>query len=487
MKKEDISPLLQRYLSARESGKEAYFDADELVEVLDSFEESDDYKYFEEVMALGLKLHPGNIDLQIRQCRFYLYNEEYDSALALIDTIGEVENLDLDLLRLECYCMLKQYDKIKEYTEQLVENKCDHLENVFEYIAPLLNDMEMEKDACEYIKHGIELFPKNNMLKEELGYSMEAIGDVEASIKIFNDLIDKNPYSYDYWFTLGRLHSFNSEFEKAIEAFDFALTCNDSNVDLMVLKAYCHYMNENYEKALDIYNEVTTNHKSKIESQMFMALSITSLMAECYMKLENYEGAYKMLKNLIESNMPIETTTYIDFMRCCVETDREKEASDTLLKAAELFPDDVRLLSLLAMTYVENGEDELAIQTTEHLFDVLDHDKHIFPEDYESLLQAGKYLYMKGDNDKALKYYLKVLEGCPKTPNIHLHLAMAYLAKGDMKHFGFHLSKTTPKELMEYLNESDINMNDMEQQIFSKNVPPEDLAKEFLKNKDNNN
>ena len=58
---------------------------------------------------------------------------------------------------------------------------------------------------------------------------------------------------------------------------------------------------------------------------------------------------------------------------------------------------------------------------------------------------------MKGDIDKALQYYKKVLEGSPEMPYMHLHMAMAYLAKGDMKHFGEH------------------------------------LVKEFLKNKDNNN
>ena len=41
MKKKDISRLLQRYLSGHQEGKDAYFDADEIDELLDSFEESD--------------------------------------------------------------------------------------------------------------------------------------------------------------------------------------------------------------------------------------------------------------------------------------------------------------------------------------------------------------------------------------------------------------------------------------------------------------
>lgn len=480
MKKEDIPRLLQRYLDAREKGKEPYFDADELSDLLDNFEESDNYKYFDEVLALGLKLHPGNIDLQVRQCRFYVYNEDYDSALALIGSIAETDSQDLDLLRLECYCMLGQYDKVVEFTEDIAARDCDYLELAFEYIAPLLSDMEMSKEAHDYIRRGIALFPDNLTLKEELSYNLEMEGNIDSAIAICNELIDKDPYSHDYWFSLGRLYSIKSEFDKAIEAFDFALTCDDSDPELKILKAYCLYMNENYGKALEVYKE--------IEADSDISERIKPLMAECYIKLEDYEGAYDMLKGIIGKKVSAnEPAAYINFIRCCTETDRDREASKTLIKAVKLFPDNVRILSLLALTYVENGEDGLAIQTTERLFDVLDQGNDYQPEDYESLLHAGQFLYMKGDIEKALKYYHKVMEVNPTMPYIHLHMAMAYLAKGDMRRFGEHFSQTSPQELVEYLESSGVDLSDVEQQPMGKHIPPEDLTKEFLNNKDNNN
>ena len=66
---------------------------------------------------LGLRLHPGNPDLQIRQCKSYVYNEDYDSALALIESIAETDNQDLDMLRLECYVMQDSYDKVIGHVE----------------------------------------------------------------------------------------------------------------------------------------------------------------------------------------------------------------------------------------------------------------------------------------------------------------------------------------------------------------------------------
>lgn len=481
MKKDDISPLLQRYLSNHLEGKEAYFDANEIDDLLDSFEESDDYTYYDEVLALGLRLHPGNPDLLIRQCKLLVYNEEYEKALALIERIAETDNEDLDILKLECYCSLNQYNKIIEFTEELIANNCEYLETIFEYIVPILSDLEMYKEARDYIDRGLILFPTNMVLKDELCYNLEIEGDLEKAIEICNALIDQNPYSYDYWFSLGRLYSMTAEYDKAIEAFDFALTCDDSNAELKILKAYCLYMNENYEKAIEVYKDLGTSIPEADER-------IQPLLAQCFMKLEEYEQAYVLLKKQIEEDVLInEPSNYINYIRCCIETDRQEEASNMLIKAAERYPDNIRILSLLALTYLESGNDQLAVETTDRLFNALDKTDDNQPEDFESLFHAAQYLYSKGEIDRALKYYKKILETNPQMPYMHLHMAMAYLAKGDTKQFKEHYSKSTPEELAEYLKSSGQAIYDNQDKLAMKHIPPKDLVKEFLKNKDNKN
>ena len=132
---------------------------------------------------------------------------------------------------------------------------------------------------------------------------------------------------------MGRLYSISGDYEKAIEAFDFALTCDDSNEELKILKAYCLYMNENYEKAIEVYNDIATTDDIHIR--------ITPLLAECYIKLENYEKAYVLLKELLRQNRQLkDSSIYINYIRCCVETGRDKEASDALMQASRLFPEE---------------------------------------------------------------------------------------------------------------------------------------------------
>lgn len=61
MKKDDISRLLQHYISAKEEGKEPYFDADQIDEMLDSFEDSNDYTYFIPVIQPCKSRKAGNL------------------------------------------------------------------------------------------------------------------------------------------------------------------------------------------------------------------------------------------------------------------------------------------------------------------------------------------------------------------------------------------------------------------------------------------
>lgn len=483
MKQSKASILLKRYLDAKEAGKEVYFDADEIDRILESLEIADDYTHYEAILSLGLRLHPGNSDLRIRQCKLLIYNEEYNDALSLIESIAETDNLDLELLRLECYCALGQYPKVVSYIENLINTNPDDLEEIFEYLAPIISDMDMDEETSDFLERGLRLFPDNMTLKDELCLHLESIGDIQGAIKICNELIDKNPYSVDYWFMLGRLYSMSADYEKAIEAFDFALTCDDSDIELKVLKAYCLFMNENYEKAIEVYKEI-------IAEDPEMQNRINPLLAECLIKLENYEEGYRILKNHIgqrESYQEEDISAFLNLIRCCMETGRESEATGILYKALEQFPDNIRLLSIEAITLTEQGEDEKAKSVTEKLFKLIDEAEGEEIINAESLFQAAQFLNLKNDIREALKYYLKIAKIDPKMPMINIYIAMAYLSLGEIDLFNEYYKKTPREELMTFFNQTGLNVEDLLHNIENKHIEPEDLTKEYLRNKGHRN
>jgi len=478
MKQDKVSLLLRRYLAAQEAGKEIYFDADEVDEILERLETTNDYDHYEGILSLGLRLHPGNTELRIRQCRLYIYNEEYEKALAQAESIVEADNYDLELILLECYCALGQYHNVVSYIESQLQEKPDSVEEIFEDLAPIISDMDMPEEMSDFIHRGLLLFPDNIILKDELCLHLESIGDIIGAIKICNELIDKNPYSVDYWFMLGRLYSMSADYEKAIEAFDFALTCDDSDIELKILKAYCLYMNENYEKAIDVYTEVIAEDEE-------MSDRIMPLLAECYIKLNRFEEAYQILNEYLINKEPEkdDASTFLNFIRCCMETEREDQATVMLSKAIELYPNNIRLLSILAIKYTEEGKELEAKEVTEKLFKQVDEAEDSNIDNAESLFQTAHYLNLKNEVREALKYYLKILNIDPQMPLINMYIAMAYLSLGDIDKFRVYYKKTSHDELADFINQSDLDIEDLQHNLENKHIQAEDLTKEFLKNK----
>lgn len=477
MKENKASRLLNRFLAAKEVGKEVYFDADEIDTILENLEISDDYSHYEAILSLGLRLHPGNSDLRLRQCKLLIYNEKYNDALELIESIAEGDNFDLEILRLECYCALDQYPKVVSYIENLISTNSEDLEDFFEYLAPVISDMNMNEETSDFLQRGLRIFPDNMTLKDELCLHLESIGDIKGAIKICNELIDKNPYSVDYWFMLGRLYSMSADYEKAIEAFDFALTCDDSDIEIKLLKAYCLFMNENYESAIHVYTEILAEEES-------LSSRINPLLADSYIKLERFEEAYLVLKKFLtdkDAYPDEDASTYLNFIRCCMETEREAEATEILNRAIALYPDNIRLLSIQAIKLAEEGNDDRATEVTEKLFNLIDESKDNYISNAESLFQAAQYLNLKDEIQEALKYYLKIALIDPKMPLINMYIAMAYLSLGDVDKFNEYYKKTPTEELMLFFNKSGLDMDDILKSLENKHIEPENLAKEYFR------
>lgn len=404
MEEENLLELLHRYLTAREEGKDPYFDTEEICDLLNGFEDTDDFTYYEEVLDLAFRLHPVDInEWKIRKCKLYMYGEAYDEALNTAESIDEYRNYELDMIRIECYCMLELYDKVMEYVENLRIKNCEYLEDIYEFAIPLLADFEKLAEAHKLLSKAISIFPESFILKEELAYVLELEGRYEQAIRICRELIDRDPYSYDIWFSLGRLYSLTAKFDKALEAFDFALACDDTDVELKILKAYCLFMNESYSKAIDLYMEIATDEDTLDH--------IKPLVAECYIRLDEFEEAYQLYKEIIhEKKESLEPITYLNHIRCCLETDRGREAFRMLRNAASIFPGNIRILSLLALSYLEKGNEEQALAITNKIFKQLEQfqekDEFIYanflfnqkPERYIPIKELAKEYLNNKDN-----------------------------------------------------------------------------------------
>ena len=79
-KNKSLSPL-ERYLEAKRENKDLYMDTFEIETLLNYLEDNDNLMYYEEIVKLGLKLHPGNFYMRLKEARYFMLIEEYPKAL----------------------------------------------------------------------------------------------------------------------------------------------------------------------------------------------------------------------------------------------------------------------------------------------------------------------------------------------------------------------------------------------------------------------
>lgn len=377
MNKTHIPALVKRYQEARKTGAYPYFDADEIDEMLEWFAEKDMHEDYEDLLKLGLSQHPENTLLHKRQCRYYIYKFQYEKALELLDNIQNDEDAEIEMMRLECYYELDNIDAILKRIEILSETQYKYLEDLLEYIVPMLNDKDMMDASAKIIRKGLSRFPANTLLMDELGYMYELGGHLKKAIKISNRLLDADPHSYDHWFNLGRLHAFNSNYPDAIEAFEFALACADSKEDetdyeLNVLLAYCFFMNDNYEKALEKYTSLSEDNNPRVY------VHVRTMMSECYAKLDNVEQAFQILQELIKENDD-DIHICMKYVLYAIETNRRKEALTILTSILMLLPQKLYASAEDLIGFIIKGRTNQAINLAD---DIISHIEERNAEEY---------------------------------------------------------------------------------------------------------
>ena len=335
---DDISPLLEQFLSAQKNSSNPYFDVDEIISLINYFLEKDDAVNLKAAIELGSEIHPSNINFKKALCMTLSAIEDFSSAIRLIEEINIKNDKDIDLVRIECYCELNRYNEALDLIDHLTINDSHYLESALIHMACILNDIETyQENAHGFIQHALTLFPDNFSLRTELCFNHELRGNTKEAMDICRELIDEAPYSAEIWYMQGRLYSVCADFEKAIDSLDYAIACidddtNELEYEIKIMKAYCLHKNESYDLAISCFKDLRS-------SDEYISSHIDPYLAKCYMDINEYEEAYKILKGIIgHKDIDDEVSTYGNFIYCCIETERKSEAVDVFADAIKRFP-----------------------------------------------------------------------------------------------------------------------------------------------------
>ena len=153
-------------------------------------------------------------------------------------------------------------------------------------VANLFSEYHHHNKAFEWIARSQG--DNSDDFKELMGRILFGLGKYKDSERIFNELIDHNPYSSKYWNSLANAQFMNEDYSAAVTSSEYAIAIDPEDAESIISKANALYRLENYEEALayyERYNEKVSDDEFGYLNQGTCLIN-QSRFAEAIVRLE---------------------------------------------------------------------------------------------------------------------------------------------------------------------------------------------------------
>lgn len=340
--------LILQYEELKKEGKSFYLDVNDLITLTTHYVMKKNMEEAQEVLDYGMQLHPDSIDLQLEQTYLYLDTAHYAKAEAFAENIPTNYSNETKILKAEILLLQRKPEEAEEILQSLTEK--EDLENVV-CVANLYIQSGYPDRAFSWLKIREEETEDEEYLST-LAHCLFFMGKNEEAIRLYDQLLDNDPYNAEYWTGIAKNYLVQSNFEKAIEATDFALAADEEYGDALALKAHCCLHLGNGEKAAECYQKAK-DHKalSPDLTNMFMGI--------CYLSDSKWEEANRAfdaaLAYIDEKEDPCLADIYYNKIICLNKLGKYKEAHRLCGLTKKLEPNAAAPSILEARLYLLEG------------------------------------------------------------------------------------------------------------------------------------
>lgn len=249
---DEFREILAEYESGDGQGGGTFLDADDLTDIADYYNSMGDKTKANEAITTALDSFPGAAGPLMFKAREALQQEDLQTACDCAEQMDDKTGVDYCYLQAE---ILIAQDMIDEADKQLG----DYYDNIDDDTAEdfILDVAEMYIDYGVFDKahQWLTLIDDNDEpeYKELLAKALVGMDRADEGIKLFEELIDQNPYSKSYWTSLATAQMNNEDYAEAIESCDYAIAIDPEDPTPIITKGNCLFNMENYEEALKYF------------------------------------------------------------------------------------------------------------------------------------------------------------------------------------------------------------------------------------------
>ncbi len=355
-KSDEFKELLEKYMESTENGSSLFMDVDEMVDLADYFNWKGKDKEADDVIDYALYLYPDAALPNVFKARRALEKKDYAKARAYAEQIGNHDDPDYHYLIAEIMicegningadCYLVEYGKTIDPDEQ---------DDFLRDCANLFIDYNVRNKALEWIIRCHE--DKSEDYRDLLGRALLTQGYYTEAERIFNELLDKHPFSTDYWNALASAQIMGSAYSDAITSSEYAIAINPKDSEGFVNKANALYHLENYEEAAKYYQRYAEMEPDDESALLYQGA--------CLVNIGRNKEAVKLLERALK--LAPESSQYLpqicqDLALAYGMCHRVKSAMDMLDKTKNMSCDHIDMLVmrgyiLLYNQHVEEAEE----------------------------------------------------------------------------------------------------------------------------------
>ncbi|MCB0460790.1 MAG: tetratricopeptide repeat protein [Flavobacteriaceae bacterium] len=286
---------LSKFESMLKTNNVYFFDSAEFEEIILHYMNVGKLSLAKKALELGLKQHPGSIELKLVDVELLLYEDKLDKAEVLLKELERIEPLN-DQVFLHKASLLSKRDLHKDAIDALhtallyTDDEVDVLSLIgMEYLY--LEDYDTARlnfAKCLEVEYD-DYSSLYNVI-----YCYDMLGQHEEAIVYLTDYIDKDPYCEIAWHQLGRQYFITENYTEALKAFDYSILIDE------------HFIGAYLEKAktleeLGKYEEAIANYQITIELEDGSSFSYLRI-GKCYEKLNNDKTALKFYNKTVKED-----------------------------------------------------------------------------------------------------------------------------------------------------------------------------------------
>lgn len=226
-------------------------------------------------MERALDIFPGALAPLCFRARYaFIVEGDIEKANALVEQVEDKFQVEYVYLKAELLIAENKVEEADDYLEQNAQY-CDEEDDYALDVASLFMDYEETDYAEKWLKRCN--LTDDNEYKELSARIMLRRGNYDESERLFNELIDSDPYSSNYWNQLASSQFLHNNIQDSITSSEFSLAINPNDDEALLNKANALFTLGNHHEALIYYKRFVEQQPNNESAVMMVGITLSHL------------------------------------------------------------------------------------------------------------------------------------------------------------------------------------------------------------------